>query len=67
MDAAAASLRIAAMWGKLARSFERSAHELAKSESSLDRVKAIDFGRAAEACYWQATGDEDCVAIKDVS
>ena len=64
MDSADAGLRINRMWEKIARSFERTALELAKSDCSLDRSKALAFGRAAEACYWQATGEEDCHSLK---
>lgn len=66
MDAAAASLRINAMWEKLARKFEKRALDVAGSDEPFARTTALNYARAAEACYWQATGDEDTVAIKDV-
>jgi hypothetical protein len=66
MEACDAGLRINAMWERLARKFEKRATDLAGSDEPFARTTALNYARTAEACYWQSTGDEDCVAIKDV-
>jgi hypothetical protein len=48
------------MWLKLARRLEKMAHEATHVETALKTA------RAAEACYWQATGESDSVGLKDL-
>lgn len=63
LDTEAACLRINRMWLRVARSLERKAFEYAKQGSV---VTAIDLTKAAEACFWQATGETPATDLKDL-
>lgn len=57
MEANTASRKCAYMWAKLGRMCEANAYMLADSGNGLDRGPALDWAKAAEACFWQSTGD----------
>jgi hypothetical protein len=48
------------MWLKLARNLEKEVYV----ETSVS--VRLRLARAAEACYWQATGEAECNNLKDV-
>lgn len=48
------------MWLKLARRLEKLAHDQPHTETALRTA------RAAECCYWQATGESDSFDLKDL-
>lgn len=48
------------MWLKLARRLEKMAHEATNVDTALKTA------RAAESCYWQATGESDSFDLKDL-
>lgn len=60
-DENAALERCQRIWLKLARLAERRAYSEAK-EGRLHN--AISAGRIAEACYWKATGGQDCESVE---
>lgn len=63
MDTGAACERIGSMWLRLAEQIEGALPDIiieGKPEM------AIRWGRCAEACFWQATGEADANDIKDV-
>jgi hypothetical protein len=64
MDVSDVARRCNAMWVRLGKLFEAHAYTLAKSANGFDRDKAIDFAKAAEGCFWQSTGDNDCFDLK---
>lgn len=62
-DSDKASPAINRMWLRLARILDKRSEERAKAGYA---DVAIQAARYAEACYWQATGEADCVDLKDV-
>jgi hypothetical protein len=63
METADAALRCNRMWAKLGRMFEAAAYERAKLGSALDREVALGFAKAAEGCFFHATGDMNCFDV----
>jgi hypothetical protein len=51
------------MWLKLGGLFERAAYAHVEKNNPHS---AMQCARMAEVCFWQATGEMDCVAMKDV-
>lgn len=66
MDVDQVGRRSSRMWAKLGRVLEERAYERAAADSALDAAVALSFARRAEACFWQSTGDEDAIDLKDV-
>lgn len=62
-DSGTAMTRCQRMWRKLGGLMEKFACE-AVERGSLD--KALHAARIAEVCFWQATGELDCVEMKDL-
>ncbi len=62
-DTDMASTATTRMWLKLARLLDRS---IADYVIAGHVATAVKTARAAEACYWQATGEGDCSNLKDV-
>lgn len=52
------------MWWKLGMLYDASARDIA--ECGADPFEAIKFAQAAEACYWQATGEGDFTSLTDL-
>ena len=61
-EAEAAAERINRMWLKLAKHLERAALQYIKDGS---QASALTAAKAAEVCFWRATGNEDCLSLKD--
>lgn len=62
-DSDVAVRRCGRMWRKLAGLFEAHANEMAKCGF---QDQALKSARMAEVCFWQATGEMDCVNMRDV-
>lgn len=62
-DSDSASNRCNRMWRKLGGVLERYAYD--QAEKGLNNA-AMQAARMAEVCFWQATGEMDCVSMKDV-
>lgn len=62
-DSDRAATRCNRMWRKLGGVLERYAFD--RVERGLPNA-AMQAARMAEVCFWQATGEMDCVAMKDV-
>jgi len=67
MEAEQAARRCRYMWAKLGRILEARAYERAETGNGLDRIAALEFAKAAEACFWQATGDCIGINLSDLS
>lgn len=63
MDTDVAAARCSRMWKRLAVALDKSALDAAKRGM---RESALAFAEAADACYWQATGEMDSASVKDV-
>ncbi|HVK42701.1 MAG TPA: hypothetical protein VM471_09510 [Phenylobacterium sp.] len=63
-DTDAAFGRCSRMWRKLGGLLEK--HAYAAAEKGYCEM-ALKSARIAEVCFWQATGEEDCVRMKDVA
>lgn len=62
-DSDRALKRCSRMWRKLGGLLEAKAYDCAQRGY---RDFAMESARMAEVCFWQATGEMDCVAMKDV-
>lgn len=63
-DTDAAFGRCSRMWRKLASVFEK--HAYVSAEKGYLEI-ALKSARMAEVCFWQATGEEDLIRMKDVA
>lgn len=52
------------MWRKLGIILERRAYDAA--EKGL-RVSAMEYAKSADACFFQATGENECIDFQDAS
>ena len=57
--------RFPRMWWKLGLLLEARAYELA--QSGMGPQRAIGFAQAAEACFWQATGEGDYSPLSEIA
>lgn len=57
--------RNARMWRKLGKQFDAHACEIAAYGE--DPFEAIKYAQAAEACYWQSTGEGDFTSLSDLT
>jgi len=62
-DTNIAAARCNRMWRRLGGQFEAKAYEYAKQGLCDSSLKAA---RMADVCFWQATGEIDTIAMKDV-
>lgn len=51
------------MWAEMGRSLQGLAIEAA---AAGDWKSALELGRAADVCIWQATGEGDVTFLKDI-
>lgn len=56
--------RTARMWRKLGKQFEEYAHSLSEDGELVETIK---YAQAAEACYWQSTGEGDFMSLSDLT
>jgi len=64
MDTDQAAARCNRMWRKLGGLYERAAYAAIEAHSFS---VAIECARKADACFWQATGECDTIALKEVT
>lgn len=57
-----AAMQCQRMWRRLGRLYERLAYDAAKEGK---QATALEAARRAEACFWQAAGEEPCIRVKD--
>lgn len=62
-DSDRAATRCNRMWRKLGGQLERYAYDRASIGFCQS---ALEAARIAETCFWQATGEMDCVVMKDI-
>lgn len=62
-DSDRAATRCNRMWRKLGGLLERYAYD--RASKGLNHA-AMEAARMAEVCFWQATGEMDCVSMKDI-
>lgn len=53
------------LWTALARKLGKIARKMADGGTHLDARSAVSVARLAEACWWQSTGESDCVSMKE--
>ena len=56
--------RLSKMWGKIGATFEKQAIEAAETGANH---RAVELGKFAEVCFWQATGESDSFSFKDLT
>jgi hypothetical protein len=69
VDAVTVNSEVCSMWLELARSFRGTAVANADIVEELDdagRMRTINAARFAEACFWQSTGDDDTINLRDI-
>lgn len=64
LDINDAAARISRMWLKIGRAMERRAFDGASD--TMSRMGVIELAKAAEACFWQATGETTATDLKDL-
>jgi hypothetical protein len=62
-DSDAACKKLSHHWRRLGSLYEKAAQECVERGSFDSAMKAA---RMAEACFWQATGEQDFISISDV-
>ena len=62
-DADKATVRVARMWKALGTALDAASRSAAERGRSDDALK---MAQAADACYWQATGDGEMITLKDL-
>lgn len=62
-DSDTASTRCQRMWRKLGGLMEKHSYEAADKGFLETALKAA---RIADVCFWQATGELDCMVMKDL-
>lgn len=55
--------RTARMWRKLGKQFEAHAHTFSVDGELIETIR---YAQAAEACYWQSTGEGDFTSLSDL-
>lgn len=63
-DCDKAAVRCARMWRKIGLALELAA--MSAADSGLSE-RAVALAKAADACFWQATGDGESITLKDLS
>lgn len=63
LDTDVAAGRVARMWKKVAVALEKAA--ISAAERGM-KDSAVAFAEAADACFWQATGEMDAPSVKDI-
>lgn len=65
MDSDKAATRVSRMWWRIGRLLEAMAVESAQKRYGVETI--LGYARAADAAYWQATGEMDASTIKDLA